>query len=97
MSDTPIENADAPAVEAPPSVVDINETPREALAKIRVVDAGTGTRIDKVIFADAMAGKVKRYAVENGDLVRVDDRFVIIEEDRQISIEWLGNKIRNSF
>lgn len=97
MTDTPIENADAEAAEVPPSTVDINATPQELLANIRVVDADSGARIDKVIFADADAGKIRRYAVENGGLVIEDDRFVIIEEDRAVRIEWLGKNRRHSF
>ena len=67
------------------------------LARIRVVDVETGERIDKVIAADAEAGTVTRYAVENGALVLENDRFKVIEESRAIAIEWLGTKRKNSF
>tara|TARA_B100000749_G_scaffold236133_1_gene194183 strand:- start:10 stop:309 length:300 start_codon:yes stop_codon:yes gene_type:complete len=80
-----------------PSSVEIGVTAVDVLAEIRVVDVETGERIDKVIFADADAGKVCRYAVENGALVLEQDQFKVIEEDRPIRIEWLGNKRKNSF
>ncbi|MEZ7273904.1 hypothetical protein NYF14_10585 [Sphingobium sp. 10 DY56-G10] len=80
-----------------PSCVEIGVTAVDVLADIRVVDAETGERIDKVIFADADAGKVRRYAVEDGALVLEQDQFKVIEEDRPIRVEWLGNKRKNSF
>ncbi len=80
-----------------PSCVEMGVTDAEVLAEIRVVDAETGERIDKVVFADAEAGKVRRYAVENGALVLEQDKFKVIEEDRPIRIEWLGTKRKNSF
>lgn len=83
--------------EAPPARVEIGVTASETCAQIRVVDAVTGDRIDKVVMADAVAGKVRRYAVENGGLVIEQNRPKIIEEDRVIRIEWLSGKRRNSF
>ena len=80
-----------------PYCVEIGVTNAEILSDIRIVDAETGERIDKVIFADADAGKVRRYAVENGGLVLEQDQFKVIEEDRPIRIEWLGSKRKNSF
>ena len=99
MSDE-VEGQGAAAAESDrpvPSSVEIGVTAVDVLADIRVVDAETGERIDKVIFADADAGKVRRYAVENGALVLEQDQFKVIEEDRPIRIEWLGNKRKNSF
>ncbi|MCC4254127.1 hypothetical protein LL251_17080 [Sphingobium naphthae] len=80
-----------------PRSVRMGETPTDILARIRVVDVETGERIDKVIAADAEAGTVTRYAVENGALVLENDRFKVIEESRAIAIEWLGTKRKNSF
>lgn len=80
-----------------PSCVELGVTDTDVLSDIRVVDAETGERIDKTIFADAEAGKVRRYAVENGALVLEQDKFKVIEEDRPIRIEWLGTKRKNSF
>ncbi|MCC4234542.1 hypothetical protein LL253_17865, partial [Sphingobium soli] len=67
-----------------PSCVEMGVTDAEVLAEIRVVDAETGERIDKIIFADAETGKVRRYAVENGALVLEQDQFKVIEEVRPI-------------
>lgn len=83
--------------EAPPSRVELGVDRHDLLAKIRVVDAATGERIEKVIMADEEAGKVRRYELANGGLVIEDDRPKIIEEDRAIRIEWLGQRRRNSF
>ncbi len=93
---------DSAAVEAvdeaaPPLSVALNSTPRDVLERIRVVDAQTGERIDKVLAADAEAGTVTRYAIENGALVREGDRYKMIEESRDIRIEWLGAKRKTSF
>ncbi|WP_336974173.1 hypothetical protein [Sphingobium aromaticiconvertens] len=71
----------------PPRVVDVS-SPADLRLRIRVVDAITGQTIDKVTYADVDAGKVTRFAVEGGNLVRKDDRFVKIDEDREIRIEW---------
>jgi len=60
----------------------------DALASaMRVVDAKSGEAIAQVIEADADAGKLRRYAVEDGLLVREDNAFKIIDEDRAIRIE----------
>lgn len=83
---------------SPPVQVELGVTPQDLLAKIRVVDAATGERIDKVLFADAEAGQLRRYAVEDGGLVLENDRYKIIEEDRAIRIEWMSARAkRNSF
>lgn len=86
-----------PQEDAPPSRVELGTDPLDLLARIRVVDAATGERIDKVIIADAEAGKVRRYELIDGGLVIENDRPKIIEEDRAIRIEWLGQRRRNSF
>lgn len=83
--------------EAVPAVVELGVTAIDILQCIRVIDVETGDRIDKVIFADADAGKVRRFDVVDGGLVIENERPKIIEEDRKISIEWLGAKRRNSF
>lgn len=86
-----------PIEAAPPAIVELGVTAADVLQRIRVVDVETGDRIDKVIFADAEAGKVRRFDVVDGGLVIENERPKIIEEDRKISIEWLGAKRRNSF
>ena len=92
------DSAATDAIEAaPPQSVELGVTPADVLARIRVVDADTGERIDKVLAADADAGTVRRYDVQNGALVREGDRYKVIEESRAIRIEWLGLKKRNSF
>lgn len=83
--------------EEAPRSIDTTSTSQDVLRRIVVLDDATGARIDKIISADADAGKVVRFAVENGGLVIQDNRFVTIEEDRAIRIEWLGNRRRNSF
>ena len=76
------------AVAAPTSVA-FGSTPNEALSNIRVIDAITGEAIARVIAADSDAGKVSRYAVEDGNLVREGNAFKTIDEDRKIRIEWI--------
>lgn len=87
-NDAPSDEAAAPAVEAPPSRAKIGETPASICSRLRIVDAETGEPIRKVIEADADKGKLIRFAVEDGALVREGDRFKMIEEDRAIRIEW---------
>ncbi len=77
------------AVVAAPTSIAFGTTPIDVLANLRVVDAATGEPLIRVITADSDAGKVSRYAVDDGNLVRKDDAFVVIEEDRKILIEWI--------
>lgn len=63
--------------------------PHDILANLRVVDAGTGETIDRVLEADVAAGKLARHEVKDGNLVREGDAFKIIEEERAIRIEWI--------
>ena len=56
-------------------------------ATMRVVDAKSGDAIGQVIDADVAAGKVRRYAVEDGLLVREHNAFKVVEEDRAVRIE----------
>ena len=56
---------------------------------MRVVDAKSGDAIEQVIEANVTTGKVRRYAVEAGLLVREDNEFKVIEEDRAIRIEQI--------
>jgi len=83
--------------EAPPTYVKIGVTPPSVCSAVRVIDVETGKRIDKVIEADAEKGRVVRYAVEDGALVREDNRFKTIEEERQIQIEWATGNQKDSF
>lgn len=59
-------------------------TPGAELAT--VVDSETGETIAAVISADAVEGKVKRYAIRDGSYVVEHGEFVCIEEDRAIRI-----------
>ncbi|WP_088183580.1 hypothetical protein [Sphingobium sp. Z007] len=86
---------DADTIAPPPAQVGQSITPVETLARIAVVDAETGDRIEKVIQADADAGKVTRFVVEDGALVRDGNRYRTIEEERKIRIEWTDGE--NSF
>ncbi|MBV2148619.1 hypothetical protein KRZ98_10010 [Sphingobium sp. AS12] len=85
------------AEEAPPSYVKIGVTPPSVCGKVRVIDVETGKRIEKVIEADAETGKLLRFAVEGGALVRDGDHFQTIEEERPIRIEWATGNQKDSF
>jgi biotin carboxyl carrier protein len=80
-NDTP---APAPSVPVAPTAV------TSATPGVRVIDAASGDVIEKVISADSAAGTVTRFAVEDGNLVRENDAFVIVKEDRPIRIEILS-------
>lgn len=54
--------------------------------RLQVIDTATGEPITGVIAADAVAGTVRRFEVENGNLVRDGDTFVIVDEERDIQI-----------
>ena len=72
-----------------PSAVAFGTTPNEVLGNIRVVDAATGEAIARVIAADSDAGKVSRYAIDDGNLVREGNASKTIDENRKIRIEWI--------
>ncbi|WP_242095420.1 hypothetical protein [Sphingomonas sp. CROZ-RG-20F-R02-07] len=73
----------------PPTAVKIGEASADVAARLRIVDAATGATIDRVVEADSVTGKIRRMAVENGNLIREGDRFKVIDEDRAIRIEWI--------
>lgn len=84
----PVDQHDlTPVVESLPTAID-TRTPVDLRARVKVVDAETGETIEKVIAADVAAGQVTRFAVEDGNLVRKNDRFVTVTEDRSIRFEW---------
>ncbi|KKW92249.1 hypothetical protein [Sphingobium chungbukense] len=84
----PVDQRDpTPVIESLPTAID-TRTPVDLRARVKVVDADSGEPIEKVIAADVAAGQVTRFAVENGNLVRKNDRFVTITEDRSIRFEW---------
>lgn len=91
--------AQAPSVkeDAPPLYAKLGVTPSVVCARLRIIDVETGERIDKVIEADVENGRIVRYAVENGALVRDGDRFQTIEEERKIRIEWSTGNQKDSF
>jgi hypothetical protein len=62
----------------------------DILRRLQVVDTATGEPIKGVIAADAIAGTVRRFEVENGNLVLNGDSFVIVDEERDIRIEVIG-------
>jgi hypothetical protein len=84
---TPDVTAPTEPVAAAPTAVNVRTLPFDLLKRVRVIDASTGEPIERVIEADSEAGTVKRFAVENGNLVREDDHFKVIEEQRPIRIE----------
>lgn len=65
------------------------ETSDDILRNIRVVDATTGEEIIRVISADAVAGTVTRFDVQEGNLVREGNAFATVTEERAIRIEWI--------
>ncbi|MBB3910837.1 hypothetical protein [Sphingomonas desiccabilis] len=60
-------------------------------AKLRVLDAETGKRIAHVLEADTEKGFVRRYAVEGGNFVREGSDLKVIEEERKVRLEWIGD------
>ncbi|WP_433910377.1 hypothetical protein [Sphingomonas yabuuchiae] len=77
------------ALMAAATAIAAGETSDEVLRNIRVVDAATGEEIIRVISADAVAGTVTRFLVEDGNLVRKDGAFETVTEERAIRIEWI--------
>ena len=88
MTKSTIKASRAEAPEAPRLIV-AGALSADVAAQLRVVDAKTGEPIERVLDADADAGTVRRYAVEDGNLVRDGDSFAIVEEERAIRIEWI--------
>lgn len=79
------------ANEAAPTNVAVGKTPPAIAANLRVVDAKTGEVILKVIAADSVAGTVRRHQVdEKGNVVREDNKFVVVDEKRACAIEWIA-------
>lgn len=94
----PNEDNDAPqAIEPTPTYAKIGVTPSDVCARLRIIDAATGEPIEKVIEADAENGRIVRFAVEDGGLVRENNRFKTVEEDREIIIEWTSGDQKDSF
>jgi hypothetical protein len=62
--------------------------PDDMAGALRIVDARTGDLITNVIEADTAAGKVRRFDVVDGNLVREGDAYKVIDEDRKIRIEF---------
>lgn len=64
-------------------------TPPGIARHLKVVDAQTGFEITSVISADAEAGTVSRFEQDaDGNLIRINDAFQVITEERSIRIEW---------
>ena len=82
---------ETPALPAPPpQIVDGRTSPSNIVRNVRIVDAVTGDEIAKVVSADADAGRISRYEIDgDGNLVRENDKFKIVDEDRAIRIEWI--------
>lgn len=72
-----------------PVRVEIGVTPAALCSNLRVLDKASGTALDAVLMADAEAGRVRRYEVKDGDLVREGNSFKLVEEDRAVTIEWI--------
>ena len=78
-----------PKSPAPPTAIASDALPNDILANLRVVDAATGETIARVLEADCSTGNVRRYAIEDGNLVREGEAFKIVDETREIRIEWI--------
>ncbi len=85
----------AVALGAAPTLIVAGGMPNDVAANLRVVDAGTGETIECVLDADAGTGTVRRYAVEDGNLVREGDSFKVVDEIRAIRIEWIDPPTAN--
>lgn len=72
-----------------PTAIAIASLPADTARNLRVVDVENGQTIPGVIEADSVAGTLRRFDVEDGNLVREGDSFRVIEEQRAISIEWI--------
>jgi len=81
--------ASAATALAAPTYVIAGGLPADLAANIRVVDARSGDTITNVIEADADKGMVRRHEVVDGNLVREGDAFKVLEEKREIRIEWI--------
>lgn len=77
------------ALVAAPTMIVAGGLPNDIAANLRVVDAGTGETIERVLDADADAGTLRRHKVVDGNLVREGDSFKIVDEKRAIRIEWI--------
>ena len=66
------------ALVAAVTAIAAGETSDDVLRNIRVVDAATGEEIIRVISADAVAGTVTRFVVEDGNLVREGNAFATV-------------------
>lgn len=74
---------------APPTFAEIGVTDMAVYANVRVVDAKTGETIERVRRYDVDAGQVSRFGVEDGNLVREGDDYKLIDEAREIRVEWI--------
>lgn len=79
----------APAPKPVPAHAKVGVTPH--FAKLRVIDADTGKAIAHVLEADARKGTVRRYDVEHGNFVREGSDLKVIEEERKVRLEWIGD------
>lgn len=75
---------------APPAFAEIGVTDMAVCANVRVVDAKTGEQIERVRRYDVDAGQVSRFEVKDGNLVRDGDSYKLIDEDREIRVEWIN-------
>jgi hypothetical protein len=57
--------------------------------RIRVLDAETGETIPCVLAVDTDRGTISRFETRDGNLVREDDRFRIVDEERAVRLEWI--------
>ncbi len=81
------------ALGAAPTLIVAGGLPNAVAANLRVLDAGTGDTIDRVLDADSDVGTVRRFAVKDGNLVREGDSFKVVDERRDIRIEWIDPPI----
>lgn len=80
----------AAALVAPPTFAEIGVTDMAVIANVCVVDAKTGETIERVRRYDVDAGQVSRFEVKDGNLVREGDSYKLIDEAREIRVEWIN-------
>lgn len=79
------------ATETPPVPAHVKLGVTPEWDRVRVIDAETNKQISYVLEADSGKGLVRRFAVEHGNFVREGSNFKIIEEDRKVRLEWIGD------
>lgn len=85
-----------PGIDPAPPAITVAPPPAQTTAhvtpgwdRIRVVDAATGEVISHVVAADADAGTLTVFKVQDGAFVRDGDDFALESQARAIRLEWI--------